>query len=307
MPLMGLGRHRESVTLRRGILAIAIEENDLRTAASVLVALALEANESREAFDQCLEAAALARRGGCGGPELTALANAAEIAVESGEWSAADDLLADLRSRPGLPQQLADGILLNSALLAAYRGDGAGARAALDQVSPETSKTANPTIFAWYRRVRSVQLLLAGDLPAAFSEAIGALDAEAGEGPNSTVAASFAGRAALWLHDPDLARQALARFPINPLGWEGSSRSGLAAGVGALEGKLTEAAVAYDTVLAGRLAAGDPFTHALITLDAAAVLPEHLLPEGAVATARSYLDDLGAEPLLSRLPSVTVP
>ena len=304
--LMGLGRHRESVTLRRGILAIAIDENDLRTAAGVLVGLALEADESREAFDQCLEAAALARRGGCGGPELTALANAAEIAVESGEWPAADDLLAALRSRPGLPDQLADGILLNTALLAAYRGDGAGARAALDQVSPETSKTANPTILAWYRRVRSVQLLLAGDLHAAFSEAIGALDAEVGEGPNSTVAASFAGRAALWLHDPDLARQALARFPMNALGWEGSSRSGLAAGVSALEGKLTESAVAYDSLLAGRLAAGDPFTHALMTLDAVAVLPEHLVPEGAVATARSYLDDLGAEPLLSRLPSVTV-
>jgi hypothetical protein len=250
--------------------------------------------------------AALARRGGCGGPELTALANAAEIAVESGAWSAADELLADLRSRPGLPQQTADGILLDSALLAAYRGDKAGAQAALDQVSAETSKSVNHTILAWYRRVCSVLLLLAGDLPAAFSEAIGAIDAEAVEGPNSTIAASFAGRAALWLRDAGLARQALARFPVNDMGWDVAARSALAAGVSALEGKPTEAAVAYDLVLAGRLAVGDPFTHALVTLDAAAVLPEHLVPEGAVAAARSYLEGLGAEALLSRLPAVTV-
>jgi hypothetical protein len=304
--LMGLGRHRESITLRRGILAIATEENDLRTAASVLVGLALEAGEWREALEQSLEAAALARRGGCGTPEMTALANAVEFAVETGAWSTADELLADLRSRPALPHQLADGILLDSALLAAYRGDQDGAQALLDQVSTETSKTVNSTMLAWYRRVCSVLRLLAGDLPAAFSEAIGALDAEAVEGPNSAVAASFAGRAALWLRDGDLARQALARFPVSDKAWDASARSALAAGVSALDGKQTEAAVAYDGVLSARLAADDPFTHALIALDATAVLPEHLVPEGAVASARAYLEELRAEALLSRLPSVSV-
>lgn len=59
-------------------------------------------------------------------------------------------------------------------------------------------------------------------------------------------------------------------------------------------------------MLAGRLAAGDPFTHALITLDAAAVLPEDLVPEGAVATTRSYLEKLGADALLARMSRVDV-
>ena len=59
-------------------------------------------------------------------------------------------------------------------------------------------------------------------------------------------------------------------------------------------------------MLAGRLAAGDPFTHALITFDAAAVLPEDLMPEGAVARARSYLTGLGADALLARLAGADV-
>lgn len=296
--LSDLGRHRESIALRRGMLAIAMEENDLRTAAQVLIGLSLEADEGVDAYEQSLEAAAIARRGGCGGPEMTALANAAEFAVETGSWSKADDLLADLRSRPGLPQLLSDAISLNVALLTAYRGDHAGALAAMSQVSEGIE---NPTYLAWYRRVRSVLSLMAGDLAQAFDEAMGAVDAEAVFGPNSTVAASFAGRAALWLGDAARARQALERMPVEEKRWHESVRRALEAGVSALEGRPSEAAAVYDAVLASRLAVGDRFTHALITLDAAAVLPDDLMPEGAVAAARSYLDELGAGGLLAQL------
>lgn len=80
------------------------------------------------------------------------------------------------------------------------------------------------------------------------------------------------------------------------------SRS-LEAGIAALEGKPRDAAAAYNSVLSGRLAAGDPFGHALITVDAVAVLPEELVPAGAVETARAYLEEIGAAPLLARLTS----
>ncbi|MGZ4152844.1 MAG: ATP-binding protein, partial [Actinomycetota bacterium] len=69
--LMGLGRHREATALRRGMLATAIEENDLRVQAQALVGLALEAEDWSEALELSLEAAAVARRGGYGGPEMT--------------------------------------------------------------------------------------------------------------------------------------------------------------------------------------------------------------------------------------------
>jgi hypothetical protein len=146
-----------------------------------------------------------------------------------------------------------------------------------------------------------VLLLLEGDLTGAFDEAIGAVEAEAVSGPNSFIAAAFAGRAALWLRDPDRARQALSRMPAEDKRWHLAVRRALEAGVSALEGHERDAATVFDSVLAGRLAAGDPFTHALITLDAAAVLPDDLMPEGALAAARSYLTELGAEALLARL------
>jgi hypothetical protein len=44
-----------------------------------------------------------------------------------------------------------------------------------------------------------------------------------------------------------------------------------------------------------------------MTLDAVAVLPEELLPEGAVETARTYLEGLGAHGLLVRFARADIP
>jgi tetratricopeptide (TPR) repeat protein len=304
--LTSLGRHQEANTLRRGMLATAMEENDLQTAAQVMVGLATESLEWAEALEQSLEAATIARRIGSGRTEMVALANAAEFAVESGAWAKADELLDDLQSRPGLPAELSDAVLLDAALLAAYRGDHAGARAAMERVSPSTSESLNPTSLAWYRRVQSVLLLMAGELSGAFDEAVGAVDAEAVEGPNTTMAAYFAGRAALWLGDAVKAQQALNRMPAEERGWHGSIRRALEAGINAIEGHPRDAAVVLDTVLAGRLANRDRFTHAMLTLDAVAVLPVDLVPEGAVDAAGTYLEQLGAAALLARLSRANV-
>ena len=54
-------------------------------------------------------------------------------------------------------------------------------------------------------------------------------------------------------------------------------------------------------MLAGRLAGDDRFSHAVITADAVAVLPSDDVPEGAVETARAYLEEIGAAPLLARM------
>jgi class 3 adenylate cyclase/tetratricopeptide (TPR) repeat protein len=302
--LESLGRAREELTLRRGILAIALEENDLRTAATVLIGLSTSAGEWPEAFRLGMEAAAVARRGGCAGPELRALANAVEYAIEVGEWAAADELLADLGSRSGPPQDLVDAVALDEALLAAYRGEHDRSRMILDQVDERLATSPNTTYVAWYRRVRSVLLLTSGDHVGAFDEAIRAIDAEAVTGPNTLVAAAYAGHAALWSRDRARAREALRRMPVLEGGWPVAVRRALEAGVDALEGRVREAASAYDSVLAGRLAAGDPFTRAVLAVGALAVLPAELVPEGTAETTRSYLEGLGAHGLLAHLPVV---
>jgi len=297
---MTLGRHREATLLRRGMLATAVEENDLRTQANVLVGLSLEAEDWSEALTLSLESAAVARRGGYGGAEMLALGNGVEFAVESGQWEVADELMADLRGRADAPPHLQDVISLNGALLAAYRGDGAAADAVFGSIRPETATSADHTLRAWYRRVRGVIAMMAGDAATGFEETIGAADEEP-LGPNAAGAAWWAGRAAFWLGDLEEARRALSAMPTQEGRWHVAARRGLEAGVDALEGHVREAAAAFDTVLASRLAAGDPFMHALTTTDAIAVLPTELVPEGAVETARAYLEELHAEPLLARL------
>ncbi|MGE5226540.1 MAG: adenylate/guanylate cyclase domain-containing protein [Planctomycetaceae bacterium] len=298
--LASLGRNREALAISRGILAIAIDESDLRVQAQVLVTLSLAAEDWSEALALSMEAAAVARRGGYGGPEMTALANGVEFAVETGAWETADDVLADLDARPDLPRGLLDVIRLDAALLAAYRGDRSGADAAIGEVSEATSASADPSARAWVRRVRSVLALMAGDLATAYDEAIGAT-AEEPQGPNSEMSAWCAGRAALWIGDAAKARAALEAMPVLEGRWHVAARRELEAGLDALEGRVREAAAAFDQVLATRLAQGDPFMHALMTADAVAVLPPDLVPEGAVETARTHLEGLGATPLLDRL------
>jgi tetratricopeptide (TPR) repeat protein len=300
-----LGRRRESMVLLRGLLAVADEENDLRTVATVRIALSLEAEEWTEAFEQSLEAAAVARRGGLGRPEMIASANAVEFAVETGAWPQADALLAALKDRPALPETVAEPLRLDIALLAAYRGDQALARATLDQVGRLGTEEGDRSMRAWYGRVRAVVRLTGGDLVGAFDEAIAAIGVEP-LGPNSGVSAWCAARAAFWLGDGSRAHAALEAMPPDERRWATAVRQAVEAGIAALEGNATAAASVYDTLLSARLAVGDPFTHALMTLDAAAVLPEDLVPEGAVETARAYLEGLGAHGLLTRLAPVDV-
>ncbi|HEV8564588.1 MAG TPA: adenylate/guanylate cyclase domain-containing protein [Actinomycetota bacterium] len=305
--LLGLvGRRRESAMLNRGILAVATDEGDLRAMARASISLALQAEEMRDALERSLEGAAIARRGGYGGPEMTALSNAVEMAVECGAWDTADELLKDLRARAELPPRIADTVSIGAALLAAYRADGDAAIAAMDGLSEETTASEDPTMRAWHHRVLSVVSLMAGDLARAYDEAMAAIGADP-QGPNSQIAVWAAGRAALAMGDAAKARGPLDRTSAPEDRSVAASRRAIEAGIAALEGHPREAAGAYDSVLAGRLALGDRFTHALVTIDAVTVLPEDLVPEGAVETARAYLEEIGAGALLARLTPTEVP
>ena len=86
--------------------------------------------------------------------------------------------------------------------------------------------------------------------------------------------------------------------------WNQSIQRTVEAGIAALEGRPEEASSIYLSVLAGRRSAGDPFAHALVAVDAATALPAHLVPEDAIDSARTYLESIGATPLLAQLDSV---
>jgi hypothetical protein len=294
-----LGRRRESSILRQGILAVATVEGDLRSMSASMIDLGIGADELRDGLDLNLEAAAIARRGGYGQIEMTAMANAVEAAVETGAWQTADELLADLGERAELPAGVEDIITLGGALLAAYRGDADAAKTAIDGLTPQTTQ-GDPTLRAWYHRALSLLAMMAGDVDQAYADGMSAVEVEP-EGPNRAFAVWAAGQAAVWLGDAAKARAPLERTEPDDVTWELATRRAIEAGIAALEGHPQEAAAAFVGVLADRLARGDRFTHALVTVGAVEVLPPELIPQEAVETARAYLEDLGAAPLLARL------
>lgn len=105
------------------------------------------------------------------------------------------------------------------------------------------------------------------------------------------------------LNDAAKVRTALERMPLQEGRWHAAARRALEAGIDALEGRTSEAAASYDTLLA----AGDRFSQALVTLDAVAALPEALVPEGAPAAARAHLEELRADALIARLDTIARP
>ena len=283
----------------QGRLAVGRDENDLREVSRALGSLGTTIEEMTASLAAFLEAAAVARRGGYGEAEMNALGNAVEAAVETGEWATADRIIEDLRARADLPIALIDILGINTALLAAYRGDHDAAASALAGVRVETTASNDPQIRAWSRRTSALVLLMRGDVEDAYEEAIHAID-EDPTGLNAPMAVWVAGHAALWLRDVEKVRAAVARA-FDDTGWSLAGRRSFEAGIRALEGHPREAMANYDVVLAGRLTVGDRFAHAQMVVDAATVLPAELLPEDTVASARAYLEGIGATPLLTRL------
>ena len=298
-----LGRHREAALLVRGRLAVALEEDDLHEIARAYDSLAFRSDDEIGFFENSMKAAEVARRGGYGELELSALTNGLEAAIEIGRWDSADEIIADLRLRSELTGQLLDTVLLGEALLLAYRGEDTHARAALAEVSPRSRESSNPQVRSWLARIGGAVDLMAGRLEGAFDAAVTAIQADP-PGPNTMLAVTNAGQAALWLRDPGRLQQVMHIGHDASGFWSSSGRQAiraLEAALAAVRGDHDEAALAYDSLLATRLSTGHRFAHAVLTVDAASALPPELVPEGAVETARLLLDDLGAVPLLARL------
>ena len=201
------------------------------------------------------------------------------------------------------PSWRADTALLGAALLAAYQGDDALARASLSEVSPGSREGAKHDLRAWFRRVSAVVALMNGELESAFEQALAAITTDP-SGINAPLAGRTAGQAAVWMHDPERARRILAEAGEFEGSWSQSIQRTIEAGIAALEGRHEQAAATYASVLAGRRSAGDPFAHALVTVEAATALPAHLVPDDAIDSARAHLESIGATPLVAQLDAV---
>ena len=109
---------------------------------------------------------------------MTALVNAAEFAVETGAWAKADELLADLQSRRGLPSrwQRPSAWTPHCSLLTAVTAQVHGRHGPGE---PSTSDVSQPNPRRLVPTGRVGPAPDDGRPDRAFDEAIGAIDAEA--------------------------------------------------------------------------------------------------------------------------------
>jgi class 3 adenylate cyclase/tetratricopeptide (TPR) repeat protein len=304
--LMSVGRHREAVMLFNGALAVADEIGDQGARADALLTLGVAVVEDspRRALEIWLEGAEASRRAGVRTPELICLANAAEAAIEIGDWPVADDIIADLVGRPDLSGWRRQGLSLDRALLAAYRGRGDQANSILVEELAGLETTDHLMLRTWFLRVRAAIALEAGDLDGAFGLAMQSI-ADEPSGGNAPASIWCAARAALWQRDIARARTTRAAMDALRGAWIESCRHAIDAGIAALEGRPQEAAVDYERVLDAFDAMGTQLDRARCTIDAVTVLPRATLPDELLDWTRAYLEQLGARSLLDRLASVT--
>ncbi len=305
--LFNLGRHREAAMLARGALMLANETGSQQTRAEALVNLGVQVSEDdpKAGLQAFLDAADAARKGGNRTLEVLNLANAAEAAIDIGRWDEADSVLAELEGKD-VAGFVEAGIAFSVAMLAALRGDFATATSRLDDVASRMDASDFLQERTWHLRARSVVNLAKADLDAAYTDAMNAVAADPA-GMNSALAVWVAARAALWLRDAVKAQAAVeAMAPLRGR-WMEVARLSTEAGLAALAGRTDEASVGYRHALDSWAALDVPLDLALTAIDAAMLLPEAAVPEGAARRAKEILTKLGAQPLLSRLAAAEQP
>ncbi|HEU4528499.1 MAG TPA: adenylate/guanylate cyclase domain-containing protein [Actinomycetota bacterium] len=300
--LANVGRHREATILMRGALELSEEQGSMEFRAEVLMATGIVEIEDdpRASLRYSLEAVDAARRAGVRGLEIQAMANAAEAAVDTGEWETADGLLADLLGRPELDELMRLAALLGVALLAAHRGDHEGARSTLGESETRGLGTDLTAARTWFHRTRSTVLLLGGELEQAFEAGMEAIR-EDPAGMNTPTSSWSSARAGLWLKDPERVRSALAAMGPLRGRWIDVAQRTIEAGLAALEGQVEDAAAAYAECLDTWTALDLPLDRALAVVDAAMLLPPDARPSDEIERTMDYLRALGARSLLERL------
>jgi tetratricopeptide (TPR) repeat protein len=299
--LFQLGRQREAVIVARGMASLAAESGALREQAAALMGLSLYAlgDNVRESIAAARESAALARRAGLRGMEMTNMLNIAEQSLAVGDLGAGRAILDDIGARPGLDPEVLAWIETIGAVHSAVRGDVPAALGAIEAtpMREATEFLSGETTFLY---VSAIIYLVAGEPERARENARAAVRKDP-MGINAPVSLLQWMRAALWLRDADDLREGLAAAALLPGRYVAAIARSFEPGLAALEGRLDEAAAGYAAAFELWRELDNPLELALTELDCVVALgPDH---PSAVAAKESadLLVELGALGYLARL------
>jgi class 3 adenylate cyclase len=308
--LDALQRHFEGRVLHEGVVDLARKGDSPMAVSRALIHLGVSATEEdpRYALQVSLEGAEIAGRAGVRAHEGNALGNAAEMAVDIGEWDVAERTL-DAGEPLGSGDPALQGILaLTRAMLTAHRGDPPAALETLAKLDMSLREDWHMVqTRAWFFRVRSLCSYLGGDYRSAFDDSRLAIDGEPAGG-NAPPALWVAVQAACALGDAERIRDALQHTPALRGRWVAAVRATASAALLALDELAAHAAIGAkdDAEVASAMRAALelweaqdlPLDHALAVLSLAWVAPTSEVLAEPAARARTYLEGLGAVALL---------
>ena len=296
-----LGRRREAVALLEAAVRVAQAGGFVGAELRALANLGanVSGDDPRRAREVDREGLALARRVGhrmmanwLVGSVITDAFTAAE------EWDAAlaegDEALAAVTD-PGDEQRITAFVTL----MRICRGDPTDA--AIARIEELQGGTSDPGDEQTLRVLRAMRLSLTGELERAYDEAIGGVDLFSAL---AQPCLRIAGRSAMW--DGDLERARVVAERADRLPDTGPSmhllRTGLAAGIAALEGRRSEAIAAYRRVVAEALEHGAGFEAANEAVTAVVLLGADEPSLRALADeARRLFERVGARSYVARL------
>ena len=296
------GHHEEPIALLRGAIVLA-DANGLGTTrlrATNNLSSMLQNDDPREAIAVSEVGTELARRLGDRRWVTFMLLGMTGLYISIGEMERAERNFAELEGvELSLPVQVA--LAEAVAMVAAMRGEIAGAEEAMASVEPLRASIDDPRVEGWRLSTMAVIDLMAGRLEDAYAEGIAC--ATRGE-DGAEVGAELAAMAALWLGDARRARVALdlhrARNERGAL--ITGTRLRIEAGIRALDGDRAGSLTAYRSAMVIYRDRDLPMQLGFTLLDYALIgRPDRTEAAAAIDEARAIFIRAGWRPLLARL------
>ncbi|HTY73884.1 MAG TPA: AAA family ATPase [Actinomycetes bacterium] len=292
------GRHWEAGLLIGGVVELARTMGSATELAQALTSLGVVLGEDdlRGCMEAFQEAHRIAARLGIRPLDWMNRANLAEAATDLGELGIAREaLVGDVPA----DDPASDGMAFSLATIEALTGNVAEGIALLDTMEPVENRWPHIQMQTWFRRSRGLVRLAAGDPAGALEDGRTGLAMQRA-GSNALRNAWVAIVAACVLRD----REALADVLDLSRPLRGRStlamRATATASLHALDGD-EGAAEAFAAALEEWAGIDSPLDHALASICAVHTLAAAALPEDQIASAREFLERIGAPALLPLL------
>ena len=293
------GRHLEArLFMETGVAMARRTDSPLARARTLMhFGVFVVEDDPRASLEAMLESAALSDAAGMRPTQGLALANAAEGAVDLGEWDVAERALDEGALLAREDQTDDDGALMTRAMLRAHREDPVAAVLELDDIEKRRGHAWDMVMMrTWLLRVRSMCRYLAADAAGASQDAAASIATDP-SGGNAAASLWMAVLAGCAVRDGAGISAALTATSGLRGHWTHLVRATALASIEALE-RGADASASMRSALAAWSAAELPLDHAFATLCSVYVLEPEAVPTADVERARAYLEGLRAVSLL---------